>query len=307
MSEALPIRDRELLINDDTRKKFRKEIDPIIGHIFASRGFIEERSPVGRISLDSTNVQPGLAYRKLLKSPFDAMSVRTTHEVYRGERNLLRSSIELGRIGGFGLSTFVTNIDDFSITTQVPTNTDKRTSYLDNVSAEDILQDIRAHTELGYSASDVPVAVPQVISELEGLHTARNIDRRAQYEIFTPSEHGNIQMNIGESFELRDVKIGTGIQKRKFNSKKLFQLVANQPLDNGSVSLGITYRSSNKDSELKLTAAISGTEYSEDEKQSLYDSILDDYQERDIERFGRGVIRNLKSISDEGSDALRLG
>ena len=308
MSEVQPIRNRELLIDDDIRREFRNEIDPLISRVLEARGFTEDRTPIGRISLDSGTVLASNAYRKLLGIGFDGLSTKTTNEVFENERNLVRGDLELSRIGGFSASRLVIKPDQNILVTTNPEARSERKPYrINDVAAESILQDIRAHTDLGYSTSDSPVPAAVVVNELEALHTARSIDRRAQYEVLTSEEHGDIKMTIGETFDLVDKKDGRGIRKYQQNKKRVFELKAIQPVQDGTATFGVRYTSGRNDSELKLTAVMNDVDYSDEEKNVLYRGLLDYFEQYDVRRFGRGVIKNLRTIEDKDSNTLRLG
>ena len=310
MSELRPIRERELLIDDDVREALRRQVDPLIKDALNSRGYTEERSPIGRVLLDSSAIFPGDAFlTQFDRARFEGLAVNTTQNVSEGEKQLVASQLELSNIGGFSTSKLVTLGDRYftQTTRSSESGTKNPTTEIRANSAAEILQDIRAHTTLGYDSSDEWIQPSLTIEELEALHTSRNVDIRAHYQMLTTPEHGDIQMNIGESYELRDVKSGNRIQKRRFNSKKLFELIARQPLDGGTAIIGVSYRSSKHNSELKLTAIIEGTDYSDEKKQVMYDGIVDTFQEQDVDKFGRGVMQNLKTIADSDSDIIRLG
>jgi len=310
MSEVRPIRDRELLVGNDVRAALRRQLDPLIDDALESRGYTEERSPIGRIHLDSTAVFPGHAFlTQFQRARFEGLAVGVTHDVSGREQQLVASRLQLSNIGGFSTSSFVTLGDRFFTQTVRSSDIDKKNTgtRISQKSAEEILQDIRAHTALGYSSSDKPVPPSSTIDELEALHSSRNVDIRAHYQMLTTPDHGDIQMNIGESFELRDVKTNRGIQQQRFNTKKLFELISRQPLDNGTAAVGVTYRSSKNNSEVKLTAVIEGTDYSDIKKQTMYDEMVDTFQKQDVNKFGRGVMQNLKAIADSKSNIIRLG
>ncbi len=315
MSEVRPINERELLIDDTTRNEFRRKIDPLIDRALTSRGYLEEHTPNGRIFLDGTFVEPSPIYRKEFNAlPFDSLRVATLHDVYHADHHLIKAQLDLGRIGGFGAARFIKNGDEYSI---MSTKAGDHYPGVDPVkisehSSQEILQDIQAHTTIGYSASDSAVPIQQSIEALEDLHISRNVDRRAHFELFTSPEHGDIQMNIGESFELRDVKDGNRIRKKRYNGKKLFQLIARQPIEThtgatGTLVTGTYYTSGRKGIEMKLTTEIEGTDYSNEAKQAYFLDIIRNHQEIDVRKFGNGVLSNLQKIIDATSDVMRLG
>lgn len=309
MSQSRPIRERELLIDDEIRSDFRQTIDPRIDYALRSRGYTEEHAAANRNYLDGSQVIPSAAFRKLYERPFDGLSVSTEYDVYENERTLTRSSIDLSRIGGFSASRIVT-VGGRYFTSDIKVNQRNEKTALTRLSAKqthDILQDIRAHTDLGYSSSDTDVPIPQLIGELEGLHSNISVDQRAHYQLMTSKEHGDIQMNIGKSFELRDAKSDDHIKKRSYNTKRLFEIIAKQPLEGGMSTVGIHYRSGRGYPEIKITAEIDSDAYTEEEKQELYNDVIRSYQEKDIHKFGQGVLANLAMISDTDSNILRLG
>jgi hypothetical protein len=310
MSEIRPIRERELLVDDDVRTVLRRQLDPLITNALNSRGYTEEHSPIGRITLDSFAVIPSNTFLTQFKrARFAGLAVNTTHDIKDSEKQLVKSSLELSNIGGFSTSRFISLGDHFFTQTSQAAESEKKNlkNEVDKKSAADILQDIRAHTMLGYDSSDVMIQPSHTIEELEDLHASRNVDIRAHYQMLTSPEHGDIQMNIGESFELRDVKSRDRIQKKRVNTKKFFELIARQPLMNGTSTVGVSYRSSKNNSEVKLTAIIEDTSYSNEEKQIMYDEMVYKFQEQDVTKFGRGVMQNLKAIADSESNIIRLG
>jgi hypothetical protein len=311
MSNARPIRERELLIDDEVRTGFRRTIDPQIDDALLSRGYTEERQSGGRIYLDGTNILPSVPFRTLYETPFDGLSIATAYEVYENVRTLTKSTLELSRIGGFSASRLV-SVGSRYYTKNFTANQNANTVPYTRISqqqVQDILQDIRAHTELGYSSSDTNVPPEEVIEELQTLHPTLSIDQRAHYQLLTSPEHGDIQMNIGKSLELREVKVGKRIQRRPFNVKRLFEIIATQPVDEGATTVGIHYRSSRYNSELKITAEIDSAIYTEEEKQHMYDEVVRSYQEHDVHKFGRGALANLAKITNTSptSDIIRLG
>jgi hypothetical protein len=310
MSEVRPVHERELLIDDDVRAAYRLQLDPLITDALESRGYTESRSPVGRIALDSFPVLPSTAFLSTFdKARFDGLAVGTTHSVNGDSKQLVSSELILSSIGGFNNSKFITNGNRFYTQNLRPVEQSgtTATNQLPKEMAIEIMQDIRAHTELGYSSADVFVPADIVIEELEALHNSRNIDRRAHYQLLTSEEHGDIRMDIGESFELQDVVSRMKTKQRILQSKKLFKLVARQPLDNGSSTVGVTYRSGQNTSEVKITAIIEGTNYTDAEKQAMYLDMINSFQDQNVHKFAQGVMRNLKNIADPDSEVVRLG
>ena len=310
MTDVRPIFERELLIPDDVRSDLHRKINPLISDVLASRGYSEERSPSNRIyTKNSSDIIVSTASTLYLVNPFDGLSISTTSNIQENEASLVGAAVTLTRIGGFSISKLIKNGENFGIKTIKP-GEDEQSNPLVRINqsaVENILHDIRAHTVLGYDASDVLSSSSQAIEELESLHTSRTVDRRAHYEVLTDPEHGDIQMNVGETFELRNIDANDHNLKKRFNTRKFFELLARQPLDGGSVLLGVHYRSSQNDSEVKLTAVIEGTDYTEQRKQEFYQEAVDSFQERDINKFSRGVMNNLNKIIDTDSEIVRLG
>ena len=310
MYEISPIYERELVIDDATRAEFRGKIDPLINSALESRCYTEDRTPVGHTYLDRENVLASAAYvRYLGKLPFHGLKVSTTHEVHDGDRILTRAQLELSRIGGFGKSKLTKDGSHYLLETLSANeafSTEPPTPIPDAAS-QDIMQDIRSYTELFHTDMDRIIPADENIDALENLNVRRRIDKRAHYEILTSEEHGDIQMNIGESYELGYVHVGDKIKKRRTNVQKMFELIARQPLDNGFLLLGSHYSSGNHDINAKLTTQINGTDYSDEDKQAYYADVLRTHQEIDVRKFGRGVIANLNKIIDENSDVIRLG
>ena len=309
MANARPIHERELLIDDEVKKQLRRTIDPRIDDALESHGYIEETRASGRLYLDGAHVLASAAFKTHYDNPFDGLSVATRHEVADGERILTHSTLELSRIGGFSTSRLVSVGNRFYTKTTRANDGQKKAPFirLTEPQAQDILQDIRAHTELGYSSADTVVPAAEVIEELQDLHSPLLVDQRAHYQLLTSEEHGDIQMNIGRSFELKAVETKRGLQKRRINVRRIFELIATQPLEGGTSTVGVHYQSSRRIPEVKITGSIASDHYSEDEKQALYDEMVRSYQEQDIHRFGRGVLANLAKISDPESEAVRLG
>ncbi|MFZ1301343.1 MAG: hypothetical protein WAQ27_02055 [Candidatus Microsaccharimonas sp.] len=312
MPEARPVQNRELLIDNDTRTSTRRKVDPAISRALRTRGYTETSYPIGRIHLDSATVEPSREYLHAFKRiRFDALSVETTHAVDPEERLLTQSQISLYTIGGFTTARIVNVGDGYRLKMVESGQNPSKVPVvsLDANEAAEILQDIRASTELGYSSEDTIVPAKQLIGELAALHSGMNVDRSAHYQLFTDPLHGEIEMNIGESYELHDVRVGHQIQRRRRrgSTRKVFELMAKQPLEDGTVSLGVRYLSGRKQSEMKLTADIQGTSYSDAEKQFLYNEIVRDYQHANTSRFGDSVLRNLAHINDEDSNVVRLG
>jgi len=310
MSEVRPIRERELLIDDVMRAEFRDQIDPLINSAFEARGYTEEHTSSDHIFLDRDGVLASPAYIKYMGNvPFHGLKVRTTHDVFKNEHFLTKAQLELSRIGGFGKSRFIKNGTAYSVDT-VTTNNDTSKDGPVNVpegAVYDILQDIRAYTELGYSDSDVLVPIDKSIEELEQLSTQRRVDKRAHYQLLTSEDHGDIQMNIGESFELEYIQASDTIKRRRANIQKLFELVALQPVEDGILRVGALYRSSKNGIDMKLTTELVNTDYTDEAKQAYYNDVIKTHQEKDVRKFGQGIIKNLQIILDDNSDIVRLG
>jgi hypothetical protein len=310
MSEVSPIRERQLLIDNELQAEFRDKIDPLIDRAFKARGYTEERIPSDHIYLDSNSVLPSKEYLELFGNvPFDVMKIGTSHEVFDGERHLTKGQLDLSRIGGISKSRFIQKGNLYSTVTTDPTGKPLENGLVEITEREgqEILQDIRAYTELGYSSSDSFAPISETIEELEALNSARRIEKRAHYQILTDGDHGDIQMNVGESFESRNVNRHGKIVQRRSKTRKLFELVARQPVDGGSIIVGAHYSSGRNNLGMKLTTEIIGDGYSEEDKQAYYNDTLITYQEEKIRKLGKGIIANLSKIIDQNSDVVRLG
>lgn len=311
MEEARPIRGRELLIDNGVRKDLRHVIDPQIDRALNSRGYTEDQRSSSRIYLDGTTVLPSKTFRDLYETPFHALTIAGTYDVHENERTLNRSTIELSRIGGFTSSQLVT-VGERYYTKNLKVNQDNSRVPFVRISSQemhDVLRDTRAHTSLGYRGSDTDATIPEIIAEIEDLRSTVFVDQRASYQLLTSPQHGDVQMNIGKSFEMHNTKAGNRIQRRRKNIKRLFEIIAKQPIENGDMTIGIRYHSGRSAPELKITAEINSEAFEEEQKQALYNEMIRSYQEPrdDIKKFANGILRNLDMISDQDSDIVRLG
>lgn len=310
MSEIRPVQNRELLLDEATRTLLRRKVDPLITRALKTRGYTEDRTPIGRTYLDSSRVLPSQEYLSMFnRVAFDALSVRTTHYADASEKILSRSVTELTTVGGFATAKIVSIGDTYSVDF-ISSGDGSQDMHFDSVHPDtlsEILGDIRAHTKLGYGTQDSPPSPVTVIEELNNLQANQNVDRYAHYQLLTDDAHGDIQLNVGESFEAHRVEVDGKSQVRRINAKKIFQLNALQPLGDGTIQLGVKYTSGRRQSEVKLTAEINGTDFSDSKKQALYEQIVFDFQHGDPSKFGNGVVRNLERIIDTTSDAIRLG
>lgn len=309
MNHAHPFTERELRIEDDTRKDLRHQIDPLIRNVLMARGYIEDRASDDRLYLDSSSVIPSQAYLKTLKEPYDAMTVRTKYDVSDGERTLIGGRVTLRKIGGFTTAQLVMSGSRFfyGLSTQ---KTDQPKTPLTRISEDtfrETLEDVRAHTTLGYSNSDTTPPVGELFDDLDHLTTNRFVDRRTHLQLLTNEEHGDIYANIGETYEERDVIVNKHMQHRRRARGKMFEFIAKQPLDPGFVTMGIHYRSGPRSTEMKLSASIEGTDYSDEEQEALYQEAVRSFQDPRFNRFGDAVLKNLKMASDPQSNAIRLG
>ncbi len=308
MSEARPIQNRELLFSRDQRREMSKDINPLIDSALAARGYTEQSTSSERIHLDGSGVIPSRAYLSMFgNTPFDGLSVHSIYSVYSNERHLSRSTVELRKIGGFSVSRLVSIGDRFytrTVKTPAPHNKVPHTR-ISEAAALDILQDIRAHTMLGYSSADAPRPAFEVIRELEGLHTYRSVEQRAHYEFDVGPEYGDIQMNVGKSFAVQANK-DTG-RMRRTTPKRFFELIAEQPLTEGPAFLGVHYSSGRGDASIKLSADIQDSSYSGEEVSAYYNGMVRKLQEEDTSGLQQGVVRNLKKIIHPDSEVQRLG
>jgi len=311
MNEVGPIHERELLLEEANRRYFRRRLDPLIDDALAARGYVETRKSNGRFNLDGYNVIPGPAFRRTLKAPLDALSFQTTYDTDSTQSTLIEAKIHLARVGNYSGAILRIVGGEASYKNLSPVRKEDQDDAYQPLSmseTNDILQDIRAHTELGYSSSDTPVSAQEILQELEQITPSLAVDRRAHYQLLTDEYHGDIQMDIGESFDDEAVRRQNDVQRRHTNGKKMFRLIARQPLKEGSALVGVKYQSYKRnDANMKLTTVIESNAYSDAEKEVMYRDTLETYQERDMTRFGRGVIKNLQSIIDEDSNVIRLG
>lgn len=311
MSEAQPLRSRELLLDDDIRNELHTRVDPLINRALTAHGYLETRRPIRRIELnDGKNSMPSNPYLGVFnRRGFDALSVTTTEDITDSERFLTESSLELHTAGGFAVGQLVSIGNTYKARFIEKNTGEKDPDFITLTSEEasEILEDIRSFTPLGYSSSDTLVPGTTIINELSQLHRAQNIDRKARYEMFTSPDHADIKMNVGESFEIREIKQRQKIQHRRIQAtaKKVFELIATQPFGEGEVALGLRYVSAHGDSEAKLTAEINAPNYSDKQIQEYYDTFLEDFQEYDPARFGKSVIKNLELITKLDSSVVR--
>lgn len=309
MSHAQSFSERELWIEDDARKGLRQQIDPLIRNVLMARGYTEDRSSDDRIYLDGTAVLASKAYIDTLKDPYDALTVRTRYDVSDGERTLIGGGINLRKIGGFATAQLAMAGSQFfyGLSSQ---KTDQAKIPLTKISEDsfrDALEDIRAQTTLGYASSDTFATVSELFEDIDGLTSNRFIDRHTHLQLLTDEAHGDIQANVGETYEERDVIVNKRLQHRRRSRGKMFEFITKQPLDPGFVSMGIHYRSIPRTTEMKLSASLDGTVYSDEEQSAMYQEAIRSFQDPRFSRFGDAAIRNLKMASDPNADVIRIG
>lgn len=309
MTDARSVWERELRIEDDSRKQLRRQIDPLIQSALEVRGFTEERTVTERLPLDGSTVLASDAYRATLTTPFDALSMRARYDVSDGERMFNQGRIDLFQIGGFATARLVAIGSRFFYSTTSQKGSIEKTplTRVKEDDFRDIIEDVRAHTVLGNSQTDQLPSVAGQFTDLEGITSSRFIDRRTHLQLLADPSLGDVQVNVGESFEERDLPIGGHLQKRRRSQAKMFELIARQPIDDGYVSMGIHYRSGPRGTEMKLSSAIDGTQYSEAEQEGLYQEAIRSFQDPRYSRFGDAVIRNLKMVANQDSEIVRVG
>lgn len=309
MTNAQSFTERELWIDDDTRKDLRKKIDPLIRRVMMIRGYTEDRVSNDRIDLDNSYDLPSAAYLETLKDPFDAMTIRTQYDVSDGERTLIDGRITLLKIGGFATAQLVKAGSQyfFGRSTQKTDQTKIPLTSMSERAFQDTLEDVRAQTSLGNSSSDTVPPIDELFDDLDQLTTNRFIDRRAHLQLLTDSAHGDIQANIGETYEEHDVVVNKRTQHRRRARGNMFEFISQQPLDSGHVVMGLHYRSSPRIAEMKLSASLEGTNYTDEEQELLYQEAIRSFQDPRFSRFGNAAIRNLKMASDPHSDVIRIG
>lgn len=307
MSEVRPVVNRELLLGSDIRASLKRKVDPLIERALASSGYTELQTPTGRTYLSDAAIFPSEEYLAIFERRiFDAVSVRLQYNVDNGERRLSRSIVDLHTVGGIATAQIVGIGETYKINTNVGSGLDTF-SPVDKTVLATVLQDIRAHTTLGYGSEDELPAPETTIEQLAKLHTGQNVDRSAHFEMIPDNGYGDTRMDIGESFEIKRQDVGGRTQTRRLNTKRLFELNSVLPLNQGSVRFGTRYTSGRRQFEAKLTAELEGTNFNSEQQQVMYDEIVHTFQHRDPNKFGAGIIKNLNLITDPDSDILRLG
>lgn len=309
MSNTHSFSERELRIEDDTRKDLRLKIDPLIRSVLMARGYTEDRSSDDRIYLDSAAIMPTPAYLRTLKDPFDALTVRTKYDVSDAERTLIGGRITLKKIGGFATAHLAMAGSQFfyGLSSQTLNQAKIPLTRIGGRDFRDILEDVSAQTSLGYARSDTFATIPELFEDIDQLTSNRLIDRRTHLQILTDQAHGDIQANIGETYEEHDVLVSKRIQHRRRSQGKMFEFIATQPIDKGTVSMGIHYRSGPRITEMKLSADIENTRYTDVEQVAMYDEVIRSFQDTRFNRFGDAAIRNLKMASDPNAQVVRIG
>ncbi|GEM_PF-1840905 len=311
MNESQPIWERGLRISDeDIGAQLRRVVEPEIHQALALRGFSETATMSSRIPLNSSSIIASRAYVSALESHlFDALSLSTVTHVFDRERILSRSDITLFKIGGLVTGRLVSHDDMFfagvSKTNDArnPDNT-VMTHPVDQLAFQDIVEDIRAHTPLGYSKSDSAPPFDQTLKEISTLSPKLLIDRNLILSEITHPDHGEIEFRLGE----------TAVNKKNRGSNKrynrlmgrVFEVSAKQPLGQGSLETKISYISKRGRPQMKLSVTINGTEYTEEEKQALYDEEIRRFQDVRYSRFSDAVLKNLAKIKQPDSNAIRI-
>lgn len=304
--------ERELRIDDADRKVLQQQIDPMIRGALEARGYIEERVMEARLPLDSSTVIPSDAYRKNFENkPFDALLTRTFTDVDGSSRLFARGDVLLHQIGGFASARLVTIGNRYFYSfgkSSLDPKKDSPLHRIDEASFQDMLEDVRAHTPLGYSQLDSHGEPSTTFEELESLSPLIHLDRGAHLQMLTDPNHGDIRINIGESLVDKQL-IPTGKRPRRLRRSigKLFELAASQPFGDGTAITKIQYRSHRRKTDMKLSVAINGSDLSDDEKELIYKESIRSFQDPLNRRFGDAVIKNLTRITSSDSEAVRVG
>lgn len=314
-NDARPNFQRELLIDDIDnwlRTDLREKLDPQIDTALDSRGYIEDRNGNGRIHLEHSHLLLSRPFLQTYSARFDGLSTFTQYSVEDTVKTMREGQLELFHIGGFDPSIFRVQGEKYETKTY-KTNTDPQKvpfKTLSKLDAEEIIQDIRAHTTLGYSASNSFVPVSMVIDELEALNSIVSIDQRASYRPFSsimdPNDYSELQINIGKTFELTDVKRRGKLQKRMGSIARFLEVTVEQPIVEGTLKTGIHFSSGNEEPRMKITTVIDSPAFSEEDKQRLYDEQVRRFQEDEITKFGHIALHNLAIINDQNSDIIRI-
>lgn len=307
MSEVPSMQSRPLLLPEEQLKAMRTVINPLIDGALKASGWVEESTTSERILLDSSNVMPSRAYRAMFgRNVFEGLNLATRSDVFEHERHIVEANISLHKIGGFTASHLTMRGNSFHAETPESYATDAKLVHkpLDADSVLDVLQDIRAYTELGYSCSDTPVPAQTVLQELEGLHTLRVVDRRAEYGFNIDDSYGKVSMRLGQSFSVMADK-DTGRFVRR-NIQRYVALRALQPLWQGEAELGVEYVSTRNKIAARISAFAPSEIYSQKELGALYAHTLKSLQEKDTSKFQRVVVQNLHKVIDPNSEVIRL-
>lgn len=310
MTDTRSVWERELRIEDSNRKTLRARIDPLIHSTLQATGYTEDRIADGRIELDSTTVMPSDAYKDTLRIPFDALGIMTRYDVSDDGSELTKANATLHTVGGFVSAKLVAvgSRYFYSVSSQKDQSRNPPLNRIAENPFRDILEDVRAHTELGYSQADQSQDVAKTFQDFEGLSMSRFIDRRAHLQLLSDAEHGDIQANIGESFEEKSVLVGNKLKKRRRSRGKIFELTTKQPFGDASASMGIIYRSgTNGSTEMKLSTSIDDETIPDADKAAYYEEAIRTFQDPRYTRFGDAVIRNLNILNDPNSDFVRIG
>ena len=306
------VKNRELLIEDDIRAKMRHEIDPVINRVFSTRSFTEIRSSTHRTPLDSIAVTPSEDYLQYLGVPYDGLSFTSVYNVDDNERDLIKARINLVRIGGLGHAALTFSGGRYYVrkSAELSGNGNETPTRISASAFNNILEDVRAHTELGYSHSDTTPDTAQLMRDIESTSSVMTVDQRTSFEEIEDTSHDGYSITVGRSFEEYTSVEAERTRKRRRAEQKLFQMAARTPLEGGHVQVGLNYLSGarKRDMRMQISTVIESDAYSSDEKSKLYEETVKRYQdEEDVYKFGRGVVANLQKVIDAESTFIRLG
>jgi len=309
MNDARPYMNRELRIEDDARQTIRGQIDPLIRAVMLSRGYVEDRTSSDVISLDSSTVIPSKAYMDTIAEAYNGLMVRTRYDVSDGERTLIGGRVTLRKIGGFATAHLVMSGSRFTYSI-VPQSLDPHKVAPTEISEHDfgdILEDVRAQTVLGGSTTDTVPPVADLFDDIDHLTNNREVERRSLFELLTDDAHGDVTASVGETYEERDIVVKGRLQHRARSRGKMFEFISKQPLDTGTVSMGLYYHSETRGTEMKISTVLEGTRYDEVEQEAMYQEAIRSFQDPRYTRFGDAAIKNLKLITDPNSAIIRVG
>lgn len=311
MNESRPVWERALRISDEYSDDcLRRAIEPGIHEALQARGYSESSITSNRIPLYNQAVLASRAYASALESHlFDSLNLSTLTHVFDREPVLGSSEVTLYKIGGLVTGRLVSHGQMFfaGVTKTSEVQVGENPFITKPVSQDDfenIVEDVRAHTALGYSKSDRTPPYDKTVREIALLSPQLLIDRNLILSEDTHADHGVIEFRLGE----------TAINKKKRGSNKrysrligrVFEVSATQPLHEGSLESKISYTSKRGKPQMKLSVVINGTTYSEEEKQALYDDEVSRFQDLDPSRYLDAMKKNLSKVKDPDGPTVRI-